>query len=227
MKISRQMIPGDGYDIPSVTITPPHPRGSAVVVHGYGGCKEEQAGLAWRIAEAGITAMAIDLRGHGEHALSLDEHVLDDLESAISFARKSGKVAAVGHSFGGRLVLCSSADYIVAISPALDNTYNSKTQTTLTKVKSYRVRESHPGAVFDLVGQLPVWKGFDSRPVSIVCGTRDVPDIFKTCTDLKAAGEDVYMIDQVMHSDSFLTGETICHVNKRLLEWFPNGSLFE
>lgn len=35
-------------------IEPAAPKGAAVVIHGYGGCKEEQLGMAWRIAEKGL-----------------------------------------------------------------------------------------------------------------------------------------------------------------------------
>ena len=105
MKIVRQWIPGQGYKIPCAAVVPPNPRGQALVVHGYGGCKEEQLGLAWRMAEDGIAACAMDLRGHGEHPRQLDDHALEDLESALSYLRKNGPVAIVGHSFGARLAL--------------------------------------------------------------------------------------------------------------------------
>jgi dienelactone hydrolase len=46
-----------------VLIQPADPRGAAVIVHGgYGGNKEEQLGLGWRVAEAGLVAYVIDLR---------------------------------------------------------------------------------------------------------------------------------------------------------------------
>src|SRR5208337_1469406 len=105
MKIEREFIQADGFNIPCVTLTPGVSQGAAVIVHGYGGCKEEQLGLAWRVAEVGITACAIDQRGHGEHELSLDEHVLQDVEAAIAYCRRFGRVAAIGHSSGGRLSL--------------------------------------------------------------------------------------------------------------------------
>ena len=85
MKIEREFIEADGFGIPCVILTPSVSHGAAVVVHGYGGCKEEQLGLAWRIAEIGITACAIDHRGHGEHKLPLGEDVLQDVETVIKY----------------------------------------------------------------------------------------------------------------------------------------------
>ena len=83
MNITREIIPADSFGILCVTLTPASPRGSVVEVHGYGGCKEEQLGLAWRIAEIGLKTSVIDLTGHGEHMLPLDHNVLQDVEMSI------------------------------------------------------------------------------------------------------------------------------------------------
>lgn len=37
------------------------------------------------IAEMGFTTGAIDLRGHGEHHLDLDENILQDHETAVLY----------------------------------------------------------------------------------------------------------------------------------------------
>ncbi len=84
MNIRRELIRAEGFGIPCVILEPPDSRGAAVVVHGYGGCKEEQLGFGWRVAEVGITVCIIDHRGHGEHKLPLDEDVLQDVETAAA-----------------------------------------------------------------------------------------------------------------------------------------------
>jgi alpha-beta hydrolase superfamily lysophospholipase len=137
MNVERENIQADGFDVPCVIVTPPISHGAAVVVHGYGGCKEEQLGLAWRVAEIGITVCAIDHRGHGEHKLPLDEDVLQDVETAIKYCRSFGKVAAVGHSSGGRLCLIGSADFAIGISPALNTTFSAETQKIINAMRSY------------------------------------------------------------------------------------------
>jgi len=91
MEIEKEMIGGDGFEVPCVTLKPSNSKGAVVVVHGYGGFKEETLGLAWRIAEKGFTTGAIDLRGHGEHMLDLDEKILSDLETAITHFKPYGK----------------------------------------------------------------------------------------------------------------------------------------
>ncbi len=223
MEIRRETIQADGLGIPCVVLTPPSSRGAAVIVHGYGGCKEEQLGLAWRVAETGITACAIDHRGHGEHALPLDEDVLRDVEAAIAFCRSFGKVAAIGHSLGGRLCLISSADFAIGISPALNTAFSAETQRIIKELRSYRVRESFPGVNFEILKTLPAWHGTDDRQALILFGSRDVPEIAASCKELRAQGKRVVEIERALHSDIFLIEDTFTQVVKKLREWFGNG----
>ncbi len=151
MNIERAEIVCDGAGVPCAIIRPPMSRGAAVIVHGYGGSKEEQLGLAWRIAEIGITACAIDLRGHGENKLPQDRGIVRDLEGVLAQCRSFGKVAAIGHSVGGRLCLLSSADFVVAISPALVSEFSPETEKLVKAMRSYRAREFFPRANFDML----------------------------------------------------------------------------
>jgi pimeloyl-ACP methyl ester carboxylesterase len=141
MEISCRTVPAEGYDIPAILIEPAHPRGAAVIMHGYGGNKEEQAGLGWVVALAGLVSLVIDLRGHGEHPLPLGGDIRDDAGAAIRFCRRFGKVTAIGHSLGGRLALTCDADYHIALSPSLSRTYGERTREMLQSLRSYRV---HP-----------------------------------------------------------------------------------
>jgi len=135
MNLSRENIQGRGFEVPCIALMPPVARGSVILVHGYGGCKEEQLGLAWRMTEIGLKTCVIDLRGHGEHKLALDRNVLDDVEAAIEHGRTLGTVAAVGHSLGGRLGLISSADFTIGISPALQTTYSAGTRQIIDTMR--------------------------------------------------------------------------------------------
>ncbi len=223
MDIKRETIQADGLGVPCVILAPAVSRGAAVIVHGYGGCKEEQLGLAWRVAETGITACVIDHRGHGEHKLTLDEDVLQDVETAITYCRSFGRVAAIGHSSGGRLSLISSADFAVGISPALQTTYSAETQRIINDARSYRVRESFPGVNFEILKKLPVWQVTNNKQALVLFGSRDVPEIVSACKELGAKGKHVIEIDRAFHNDIFLLEETFRQVVKKLSEWFSNG----
>lgn len=208
MEISRCAIDGGDFSVPAILITPEKPAGAAVVVHGFGGNKEEQLGLAWRIAEAGFAACSIDLRGHGEHRLDLDEGILSDVEAAVEFCRAFGKVAAVGHSLGGRLSLLCKADFVVAISPALTNTYGARTHEMVNFLRAYRVRKPDTEVIFRTIEGYPEWQPGDGRDVTIIYGERDLGDIISACRDVREKGAVVIEIEQALHGDIHLLEKT-------------------
>jgi esterase/lipase len=220
MNIKREVIKAENFGVPCVILEPSVHYGAAVLVHGYGGCKEEQLGLVWRVAETGLVACVIDHRGHGEHKLPLDENVLQDLETAISHCRIFGKVAAIGHSSGGRLSLISSADFAIGISPALNTKYSAETQRLISNMRGYRVRESYSGVNFELLEKLSIPQNIDNSRTLILFGSRDVPEIAALCKELKTQGSDVKEIDQALHNDIFLLEETFEHVVNKLGKWF-------
>jgi pimeloyl-ACP methyl ester carboxylesterase len=105
------------------------PNAQAVVcVHGVaqdGGVFEE---MGERLAAAGRSVLAVDLRGHGksgrEPPWSIATHVADLLETLD--AKRLERVTWVGHSFGGRVVAEAAAgaaertDRLVLLDPGLE-----------------------------------------------------------------------------------------------------------
>jgi acetyl esterase/lipase len=218
MFVERIEIKADGYDVPAIFLSPPGASSAAVIVHGYGGCKEEQLGLAFRIAERGIAVCAIDLRGHGEHPSPLDEKVMDDVSAATQHCRSYGKVIAIGHSLGGRLALLSDADFVIGISPpATVSTFSPQTQMIIKEMRSYRVREKLD--VFEVFKQLPIYEPSSNGSVLLIYGGRDVPEIKETCAALEDQGENVAKIDKALHADIFLLESTFKKVCLQLDEW--------
>lgn len=166
----------DGQQVPGFLFEPGDAVGGVVVVHGHGGSKEETLGLAALLAEASIAALAIDLRGHGDHLGQLDQGVVGDLEAAISLVRRYGSTAVVGKSLGGRLALMSTADCVIAISPAIPKRVSPSGARMFTQFPSPRVREPHPGYVLDLLKQLgppPI----RDRPTLLLSARYDVQSI--------------------------------------------------
>lgn len=166
----------DGQRIPAFLFEPEDAVAGAVLVHGHGGSKEGTLGLAARVTEAGMAALSIDLRGHGEHPDRLDENVIGDIEAAISLLHRYGPVAAIGHSLGGRLALQSSADLIVAISPSIPKGLSGEGRTMFAQFPSPRVREPYPGYVLDmlkLLGPLPI----RDRPTLCLSAKYDIQSI--------------------------------------------------
>jgi dienelactone hydrolase len=168
----------DDHAVPAYLFLPEAPRGGAAVVHGYGGCKEQMLGIAARLAEEGWAALALDLRGHGEHPTPLDEGVLQDLEAAVSWLRRYGRVVAVGHSLGGRLALISSADLVVAISPAVASRPSEEGRQMLLTFGSTTVRSPSPSTILELMRKMEEVKQPD-RPVLLLHGERDIPTLIE------------------------------------------------
>lgn len=71
----------DGHQVPAYLFTPPQATAGAMIVHGYGGCKEQMLGLAARLAKYGVAPACLDLRGHGEHPAPLGTGALSTSRS--------------------------------------------------------------------------------------------------------------------------------------------------
>jgi pimeloyl-ACP methyl ester carboxylesterase len=166
----------DGHRLPAVLLEPSGPRGGAVLSHGYGGTKEDVLGLALALALRGWAAVAIDLRGHGEHPAAVDAGFLDDINGAIDYVRLFGGTLAVGHSFGGRLALASEADRAIGISPSIFRGISPEGQVMMETFTSPRVREARPGYLLEIAGAIPPIRD-DGKPRLIVHSEADVPGI--------------------------------------------------
>ncbi len=175
----------DGHAIPGFLFSPPSPRGGAVVCHGYGGAKEEMLGLAAAIAERGVAALAIDLRGHGENTAPIGPAMRDDVEAGVRYVRRFGRAAAVGQSLGGRLALMSSADCMVAISPVVVQEVSPQGKWMFENFPSPAVREPYSGYVIELLNALDPAPGHD-RPCLLLYAERDIPALLDGAAGLAA-----------------------------------------
>jgi hypothetical protein len=221
IKIERTTIESNNYRIPAVLLQPDHPRGVAVVMHSYGGSKEEMIGLGFRVAEAGLIACIIDYRGHGQNPIPLNTNILKDVTAAINFCRTFGKVTAIGHSLGGRLALLSDADYRIGISPSLDKEYSEHTWGLLKKMRSYRVDPPEIDPLCAVQNYLPVWNSTnDTRNTTIIYGERDVEEIITGCEDLNDRGVKTFRIPAALHQDIFLLEETFSIIRNQIQEWY-------
>ncbi len=114
------------YDAPST------PAPAVVLVHMLTRTKEDWRPLAERLQAAGITALAVDLRGHGQSEGSAAPAVAMalDVRAALSWLAgrpevTTGAVAIVGASIGASLALLAAAEVpavrgVALLSPASD-----------------------------------------------------------------------------------------------------------
>jgi dienelactone hydrolase len=212
----------DGHVVPAYLLCPSSPAAGVAIAHGYGGCKEHMLGLAARMAEAGLAASVFDIRGHGEHAAWLDPAMLEDLEAVLAFLRRFGRVAAAGHSLGGRLALMSSADAVVAISPALPQRPSGEGRAMLTSFGSTAVRARTPLEILEILRAMPP-PPTGSRPTLLLHAEGDIPSLIEAIRAAATAmsGAQVLVISQHQHQSTELPASLLAYLPR----WFNHIDL--
>ena len=222
MKLQRVYVTKPAGEIPGFMLIPEDPTGGALLIPPYGGTKEHMLGIAASLAEAGWAALSIDLCGHGENRTHIGPEMMQEVEASLSYLRHFGTAAAIGISLGGRLALMSSADQMVAISPAVVAEISERGKWMFENFPSPGVREPYPGYVIELMGELgPVPK--HARPCLILYAERDIPAILEGAGELKAKlpnAEVQYVTEDirpdVQHENGFI---------RYLPRWFNHGEL--
>ncbi len=212
----------DNHAVPAYSFLPEKPRGGAAVVHGYGGCKEQMLGIAARLAEEGWAGLAIDIRGDGEHPAPVDEGLLQDLEAALASLRRFGKVVAVGHSLGGRLALLSSANLVIAISPAVASRPSEEGRQMLLAFGATTVRSPSPGYILELLQRMEQVKA-PSRPVLLLHGEQDIPTLIEGIRGLAGnlSQGTLATVSTFQHAEASLSPTILPYLNR----WFNHLDL--
>jgi dienelactone hydrolase len=212
----------DGHPVPAYLLLPPSPKAGVAVAHGYGGNKEQMLGLAARLAEAGLAACLFDIRGHGEHPAPLDPAMVEDLEAALVFLRRFGRVAAVGHSLGGRMALMSSADVVVAISPALPQKPSEEGRAMLVHFGSTSVRAPASDAILGILRAMPPPEP-RPRPTMLLHAEGDIPSLIEGVQATAAAmpGAVVQVITRNQHQSPDLPASILAYLPR----WFNHIDL--
>jgi alpha/beta superfamily hydrolase len=88
-----------------------------VIVPGLGSRKDNHIDMGAALARAGMAALALDVRGHGESAGALDGGCLDDVRAALDLLASRGHAALGlrGSSMGGMLALAVDHERVRAV----------------------------------------------------------------------------------------------------------------
>jgi dienelactone hydrolase len=177
----------DGHIIPALLVEPPAARRAVVLLHPYGGSKEQLLGIALALAETEVAVLVIDNCGHGANKTAIGPQTfLEEMEAAIRRMRRYGRVACSGISLGGRLALMSSADCMVAISPAVVSEISPQGKWMFENFPSPAVREPYAGYVNELLQQLGPVPSHE-RPCLLLYAERDIPMILQGAEGLHQA----------------------------------------
>ena len=139
------MVNIESIDKNTCIVSSPSPKHEGLVLHGYGGNKEEIMGLAIHLAENLDSKIAVfDLPGHGSH----QENKLN-LKNALAAVSNALRILdnpsfAVGHSLGARLALMTKLPTVTAISPPLDVHFEGSRKDLLRVMRTRRVKEESP-----------------------------------------------------------------------------------
>ncbi len=209
--------------LPALLLTPDSPpNGGVVLLHPYGGSKEHMLGLAEHLCEQGWAALALDNCGHGENTAAIGPGMRDEVEASLRYVQRFGRTAAVGISLGGRLALMSSADLIVAISPAAVSEISPLGQWMFENFPSPAVREPDPGYAAQLLQELGPVRNHGS-PCLILYAERDIPGILKSAPVLAAElpQAEIRYITEDLRPDVQHESQLI----RYLPRWFNHGEL--
>jgi len=148
--------------------------------------------------------------------------MLDEMEAGIRYLRHLGSILATGISLGGRLALMSSADCMVAISPAVVAEISPQGKWMFENFPSPAVREPYSGYVTELLDKLgPVPK--HARPCLLLYSERDIPMILEGADALKAelAAAEVRHVTKEIRPDIKHESGLV----RYLPRWFNHGEL--
>ena len=212
----------DGHNIPAFLMAPKVPQGGAVLIPPYGATKEHMLGIAAALAEQQIASLSVDLCGSGENRTEIGVVMRDEVEAAVAYMRRFGRVGAIGISLGGRLALMSSADHMVAISPAIVQEVSPQGKWMFENFPSPAVREPYSGYVIELLEKLGPLTPHD-RPCLLMYAQRDIPAIMEGAAGLRASlpGSELYYVKTDLRPD-------VQHDNgliRYLPRWFNHGEL--
>ena len=122
-----------------------------IVCHGFGSRKENYADFGERAAAAGMAALIMDLRGHGESGGQLDANIFNDVAAALLYLQGRPEVnplrtAIRGASMGGWLAIHTAA-HLPEISPVAAVCPTNEVFMSLLMDEVARVQRGHSSPV--------------------------------------------------------------------------------
>lgn len=194
------------YEAPA----PPAP--GVVLVHMLSRSKADWDEVAGRLQQAGVTALAIDLRGHGGSSGSPGDlgAMVRDVAAAVQWlsarpATRPGTLGLAGASLGANLAALAAADLAVVRSLAL-----------ISPVSDYRGVRIDSAAARRLA----------DRPLWLAASAEDALSL-RTLQDLAAAGaapREQHVSNTAAHGMALVAADR--ELSRSLVDWFRRTLVF-
>ncbi|MEW6183357.1 MAG: alpha/beta hydrolase [Bacillota bacterium] len=190
---------------PAYLLTPENQKGAAIILHGYGGVKEEVLGLGIAAAGAGWKTYLPDLPGHGAHPEPLSGQSIRRFAAAL---KTYTFTAAIGHSLGGRIAMTLGTKRTCLLSIPLDVRFDGRKSELLRVLRARRVRESKPftGLEEALAVLNEPWP---SPPVLLFHSFRDLPTCLAAVASAREIGWETRSVNNVGHLDIITAPEVL------------------
>lgn len=116
----------------------------AILLHGYGGRKEDMLAIALVLQKEGINCVIPDLPGHGESDDIFSLRNVNCLIEGINEIASQGKMMVAGHSIGALIAMNTKGSHIVALSPPGEGFFEGGNKELLKILRARRVNEQSP-----------------------------------------------------------------------------------
>lgn len=200
---------------PAYLLVPERSQKNAVVLHGYGGAKEEVLGLGLAAAAAGYAVCVPDLPGHGTHPETLTGGSIREFAAGL---RSAGFPAAIGHSLGGLVAMALGPAVLCLLSVPLEAKFPGGKSELLRVLRARRVREKKPYAgleeAFPALGA-----PWPEPPVLLLHAARDLPVCLAAAARGRETGWEVRAVRGSGHLDLVTAPETLSAVTS----WLKKG----
>lgn len=191
-------------DADAIRLVPKKYEREALLIHGYGGSKEEMLPLGFRLAAAGIGCLMTDLPGHGNSGGLFDHETATAALNAI--LKRHRFDVLVGHSVGA--LLAAAADYpAVCLSPPLDVYFEGNIKELVTVLRARGVREKkYFAGLKDVIEKTRL--DFGEKRICVIYGYGDLKTVKDFALRAKKAGIETLEVKDASHRDIVTSSAT-------------------
>lgn len=211
------MVEIDRLDARNYIVKNPSFKHDGLVIHGYGGNKEEMLSLAVNLAERSKLRLSVfDLPGHGD--FSAEEFSLDNALAALAQAMTvlDRPRFFIGHSLGARLGLMTSLPIAAVISMPGEIVFAGGRAELLRVLRARRVREAAP---FSGLKEILAVDVEPAQKTLLLRAAIELKSVTALADDWQTLGVDCRKVDNADHLDIVSSAKTHRIIGEWLDRW--------